>query len=130
MLRDPAFDEFFQNTVSVLKPYLNDVICIGGCANALYRYHEMASSPTPVYLGTKDSDWAVPTRLAARTATPLAELIKKAGFVAEMKGTATDPVVKYRPKDEIIAAEIEFLCPLPWMSMKVRVSWGRDSRRT
>ena len=112
MLGDPAFDKLFGDAVMVLRPYLNDIICIGGCANALYRHHDLASSPTPAYLGTKDSDWAVPVRLAKRTAEPLAELMKKADFVEDIRGSATEPVVKYRPKDDAMAAEIEFLCPL------------------
>lgn len=111
MLRDPAFDKLFGDAVDVQRPYLDDIICIGGCANALYRHHDLASSPAPEYLGTKDSDWALPVRLAQRTAEPLAELMKKAGFVEELRGSAAEPVVKYRPKDDAIAADIEFLCP-------------------
>jgi hypothetical protein len=112
MLRDPAFDRMFADAVAVLRPYLGDIVCIGGCANALYRHHELASSPVPEYLGTKDSDWALPARLAQRTEEPLAALMAKAGFVEEMHGTARAPVVKYTPKDGTVAADIEFLCPL------------------
>lgn len=112
MLRDPAFDRMFGNAVDVLRPYLGDIVCIGGCANALYRHHELASDPTPEYLGTKDSDWAIPVRLAQRTDEPLSALMAKAGFEEELRGTAAEPVVKYRPKDGDVAADIEFLCPL------------------
>ena len=112
MLRDPAFDRLFGDTVNVLRPYLNDILCIGGCANAMYRHHDLASSPTPNYLGTKDSDWALPVRLVQRTAEPLAQLMAKAGFAEDLRGSASAPVVKYRPKDDTIAADIEFLCPL------------------
>lgn len=115
MLRDPAFDKFFLSTVQTLKPYLSDIICIGGCANALYRIHEAASSPVPDYLGTKDIDWAVPSRLAAREGKSLSDLMKKAGFVEELHGTQAHPVVKYRSGNETVAAEIEFLCPLSGM---------------
>jgi hypothetical protein len=115
MLRDSAFDGFFLSTVQALKPYLGDIICIGGCANALYRIHETASSPVPDYLGTKDIDWAVPTRLAERGGKSLSEFMKKAGFVEELHGTQAEPVVKYRSGNEAVAAEIEFLCPLSGM---------------
>ncbi len=111
MLRDPAFDKMFGDVVNVLRPYLGDIVCIGGCANALYRHHELASSPAPEYLGTKDSDWALPVRLAQKTEEPLAKLMTKAGFVEDLQGSMTEPVVKYKPKDAI-AADIEFLCPL------------------
>ena len=112
MLRDPAFDKLFGDAVDVLRPYLDDIICIGGCANALYRYHDLASSSAPEYLGTKDSDWALPVRLAQRTTEPLAKLMTKAGFVEQLLVSDSEPVVKYRPKGDAIAADIEFLCPL------------------
>lgn len=112
MLRDPAFDKMFAEAVDVLRPYLGDIVCIGGCANALYRHHELASSPVPEYLGTKDSDWALPLHLVQRTDDPLATLMTRAGFVEELRGTAEEPVVKYRPQDDTVAADIEFLCPL------------------
>jgi hypothetical protein len=32
--------------------------------------------------------------------------------VEDRKGTASDPVVRYRPADDALAAELEFLCPL------------------
>jgi hypothetical protein len=112
MLRDPAFDKLFGETVDVLMPYLGDIVCIGGCANALYRHHVLASSPAPEHLGTKDSDWALPVRLVQRTEDPLATLMANAGFVEECYSTSNEPVVKYRSKDANVAAEIEFLCPL------------------
>jgi len=48
MLRDPAFDRVFAAAVEVMRPYLGDIICIGGCANALYRHHGvMVRVPNP-----------------------------------------------------------------------------------
>ena len=36
------FDGFFADTVDALRPYLDQVVCIGGCTNAMYRYHDLA----------------------------------------------------------------------------------------
>ena len=43
MLMGKEFDPFFAQIVRTLGPYLDDVLCIGGCANALYRFHDLAS---------------------------------------------------------------------------------------
>ena len=56
---DPTFDRFFRKLVETLNPYLGELVCIGGCANALYRHHPHAAEDGPAYLGTMDVDWAV-----------------------------------------------------------------------
>lgn len=38
MLMGKEFDPFFAQIVRTLGPYLDDVLCIGGCANALYGF--------------------------------------------------------------------------------------------
>ncbi len=110
---DPAFDAFFRRTVVSVAPYAGALVCIGGCANALFRHHSLAKGPWLAFLGTMDVDWAVPNRLPVPTdAKPLSDLLDEAGFEEEVFGTATQPVVKYRPREHDLAAEIEFLCPL------------------
>jgi hypothetical protein len=64
LLHDPQFDAFFKRTVTAVAPYADSLVCIGGCANALYRHHPLAAKPWPTYLGTMDADWAVPQRLS------------------------------------------------------------------
>jgi hypothetical protein len=111
MFGNPRFDTFFMKAVEALRPYLGDLICIGGCANALYRYHPNASTTIPVpYLGTIDTDWMTPVRLSERGRLPIALLMKQAGFVEEAIGADERPAVKYRLRNSDFPAEIEFLC--------------------
>ena len=49
MLLDKEFDRFFQEVIQSLSPYLGDLVCIGGCANALYRFHKLASPAAPAF---------------------------------------------------------------------------------
>ena len=80
-LQDPAFERFFKKLVITLRPYLADLVCIGGCANALYRYHPLAAPGGPAYLGTKDVDWAVCPPLRVKDETKLvAALMSDSGF--------------------------------------------------
>lgn len=112
MPRHPGFDRMFVAAINVLRPYLDDVVCIGGCANALYRLHRLAADPAPPFLGTFDGDIALPSTLPQRTKEPLAELMMRAGFVEETFGSSAPPCVKYRPANEAMEGDIEFLCPL------------------
>jgi hypothetical protein len=113
LLHDPQFDAFFKRTVTAVTPYADSLVCIGGCANALYRHHPLAAKPWPTYLGTMDADWAVPQRLSVpANGKPISALMEEAGFVADMLGVAKKPVVKFRPQEPGLSAEIEFLCPL------------------
>ena len=112
MLLDKEFDSFFQEVVQLLSPYLGDLICIGGCANALYRFHELASPAAPAYLGTKDIDWAVPQKLPLQDRKPLSRFMDEAGFIAKYFGSGNKAVIKYYPTDPALSADLEFLCPL------------------
>ena len=112
MFRNASFDSMFAKAVTTLKPYLSDLVCIGGCASALYRYHEHASHISFPFLGTKDMDWASPRSLPQNQRDPVAELMVKGGFEEKIFGSGDLPVVKYVPKYEDPAADIEFLCPL------------------
>jgi hypothetical protein len=111
MFGSAALDSMFAEAVTTLKPYLSDLVCIGGCASALYRYHEHASHMPFPYLGTKDIDWASPRSLPQNKRKPVAELMAEAGFKEEMFGAGNRPVVKYVRKDEASSGDIEFLCP-------------------
>ena len=122
MLLDKEFDRFFQEVVQSLSPYLGDLICIGGCANALYRFHELASPAAPAYLGTKDIDWAVHQKLPLQDRPPLSSLMTEAGFKETCFGSGNQAVIKYCPANPALSADLEFLCPLsglPGSSNKV-----------
>jgi len=112
MLLGREFDPFFAQVVGILEPYLPEVLCIGGCANALYRFHERASPMLWTYLGTKDIDFATPLRIPMKGQKPLAALMKEARLVEDLQGSGTEAVTKYKPLDADLAADLEFLCPL------------------
>jgi hypothetical protein len=112
---DPIFDRFFRKLVQTLNPYLGELVCIGGCANALYRHHPLAAKDGPAYLGTMDVDWAVCPPLQVKAESKLvAALMSGSGFKEEMLGGKAEPVVKYvdRSDPAFAGAEVEFLCPL------------------
>ncbi len=110
------FDGFFAKAIEALEPYLEDVVCIGGCANALYRFHNHASDVIWGYLGTKDVDTAVPQKLPLNGRPPVSTLMDGIGFKEMMVGSADDVVIKYGPKEEKSVADLEFLCDLSGLS--------------
>jgi hypothetical protein len=110
------FDGFFADAVTVLRPYLDDIVCIGGCANALYRYHDLASGVMWGYLGTMDIDIAVPQPLPLHKRPPVASLMNDIGFKELTCGNAEDAVIKYGPEDKDSAVDLEFLCDLSGLS--------------
>lgn len=110
MLINPSFDSFFVKAIKALRPYLHDVVCIGGCANALYRHHPRSSASALISLGTYDLDLAVEQRVPVRGGITLSRIMADMGTEPEMFGSENEAVIKYRPKDSDIAAEIEFLC--------------------
>lgn len=107
----PTFDRFFRKLVETLNPYLGELVCIGGCANALYRHHPLAAMDGPAYLGTMDVDWAVCPPLQVKAdAKRVTELMSDAGFEESFLGCVGKPVVKYSHPD-VEGAEVEFLSP-------------------
>jgi hypothetical protein len=83
----PTFDRFFRKLVETLNPYLSELVCIGGCANALYRHHPLAAKDCPAYLGTMDVDWAVYPPLQVKAESKLvAALMCDSGFKEELLG--------------------------------------------
>ena len=126
MLLDKEFDRFFQEVIQSLSPYLGDLVCIGGCANALYRFHDLASPASPAYLGTKDIDWAVPQKLPLQDRKPLSSLMTEAGFTETCFGSGNKAVIKYCPTNPALSADLEFLCP--WSGLPG--SRNKDSQPT
>ncbi len=110
------FDAFFADSVDALRLYLKDVVYIGGCANALYRYHDLACDVPWGYLGTKDVDVAVPQHIPCEDRPPLLQLMSDIGFTELMTGNANEAVIKYGPAAPGCAVDLEFLCELSGLS--------------
>jgi len=123
MLLGPDFDALFMRAVRGLEPYLRDVLCVGGCANALYRRHHYANSVPWGYIGTKDMDIALPRKLPEAGRPSIGALMAAIHFEERTLGTAKEPVVKYVPVGEDMAADLEFLCDLSGLP------GGRDTQR-
>ena len=116
-LIDPKFDQFFLGSLRALGGYLEDVVLVGGCANALYRYVPDAVSHSIRPMLTYDIDFAASSSLRRREA-PLAALLMQAGLVPDREGRPTN---KYQPVSGSDSNEtIEFLCPMTGLSTAVK----------
>lgn len=104
------FDAFLRRMLVVLKPYLSDIVVIGGTANALYRAHPLAADAPGDHPGTTDLDLAAPRKTRVVSGTPLIGVIKAAGLEVVLGGHDEPPLMKFRagPASPL---EIEFLCP-------------------
>lgn len=110
-LIDTEFDSFIKTVLRALSDYVEDVVFIGGCTNALYRFVSSAGNQSLPILLTKDFDAAVEGAIAQRDRMPLSDLIKQAGLKANLHPTYEPPIMKFHPtKNENF--ELEFLCPL------------------
>ncbi len=114
-LIDPQFDQFLLNALRVLRGYLDDVVLVGGCANALYRYAPDAGTCLTRPMVTYDLDVATASSLPRRGES-LSALLSQAGFAPDKEGRPTN---KYQ-----LAAggnmTMEFLCPMTALSTKVK----------
>jgi hypothetical protein len=97
----------FIKTIEILKPYLSDVVVVGGWVPFLYRKYGNVPARHPS-LRTMDIDMAVPKTLNKGDRPTIDELLLKAGYKASLYGSAR-AVVKYELQAEGI--EIEFLTP-------------------
>jgi|GEM_PF-881855 len=112
MLISPEYDEFLVKSVLAVRPYLDRLILVGGCASALYAYHEAALGG-PRAMVTGDIDIASADQLPiASQEKSLAQLLAEGGFKAESASKGNPPVVKYTSRDGAVGYDLEFLCPL------------------
>ncbi|MCY2924720.1 MAG: GSU2403 family nucleotidyltransferase fold protein [Planctomycetota bacterium] len=111
MIISAEYDAFLLRTVLAARPYLSELVLVGGCASALYEFHDKSSSGLRPMV-TMDIDIAgdhglpIPDSVA-----PLAQLMKNAGFREERFGEGTTPVVKYLHPEAGEGLDVEFLCP-------------------
>ncbi len=101
----------FAILVQALRPYLREVVFVGGWAHRLFHFHEFADPAGYLPLATDDADVAVPTRLAVSGKT-IRALLTEAGFVEKIVGDERPPVTEYSWNVERDGAfVVEFLTP-------------------
>jgi len=94
-------------TIEVLKPYLKDVVIVGGWVPLLYRRYGRIPSRHPS-VRTMDIDVAVPRHLKESGRPTIDELLSSAGYKARVYGSDVS-IVKYELESPV--TEIEFLTP-------------------
>ena len=101
----------FARLVESLRPWLDQVVIIGGWAHRLYRLHPLAERPQYEPLATLDADVALPRRLTA-TGNEIYQRLRANGFEPELLGHHRPPATHYRLTDPDIQFYAEFLTPL------------------
>ena len=100
----------FAKLLDTLKPWLGDLLIVGGRAHRLYRFHPLAQSPSHGPVVTRDADVAFDPN--ARLVGDIGAALEAAGFDEEFSGDHNPPVTEYRLGDEDQGFFAEFLTPL------------------
>jgi hypothetical protein len=108
--------ETFARLVTALRPWLGQLVVVGGWAHRLHRFHRLAKPPAHLPLRTRDTDIAFSpdAALAGNVRTALT----KAGFIEELLGDDAPPATHYRLGDEDAGFYAEFLTPLHGSGVK------------
>jgi len=108
----------FARLITALRPWLGQLVVVGGWAHRLHRFHPLANPPARLPLRTRDADLAFSTdaAFAGNLRTALAE----AGFGEELFGDDTPPATHYclGVGEEDAGFYAEFLTPLHGSGVK------------
>jgi hypothetical protein len=100
----------FARLIDAVRPWLGDLVIVGGWAHRLHRFTSLAGSPGYRPITTKDADLAFG---AHRTLSGnIATALKAAGFEQELSGDEIPPVAAYRLAADDQGFFTEFLTPL------------------
>ena len=102
--------------VGALRPYLPDLVLVGGCAHRLFRFHPWADPGEFQPLTTEDTDLLAPLRLKRRERR-LHELLIDAGFEVRLSGEIP-PTTKYYPIHGKSGFHVEFIADRPGSATK------------
>jgi hypothetical protein len=102
--------EAFARLVTALRPWLGQLVVVGGWAHRLHRLHRLANPPKHSPVRTRDTDIAFSpdAALAGDVRTALTE----AGFTEEQLGDDAPPATHYRLREGDAGFYAEFLTPL------------------
>lgn len=110
MNRNPEYVAFAR-LVESLRPWLDQVVIIGGWADRLHRLHPFAQSPPYEPLATLDADVALPRRLKV-TGDEIYQRLTANRFEPEFLGHHRPPATHYRLTDLGVQFYAEFLTPM------------------
>lgn len=96
--------------IEALRPWLDQIVFVGGWSHRLHRFHSLANSPRYSPVQTRDADIAM--REDARIEGDIDQALTDAGFRAEFSGEHTPPVTHYWLDDKDQGFYAEFLVPL------------------
>ena len=111
-------DDFaaFVRLLDALRPWLDQMVFIGGWAHRLHRLHPLAHPPPYAPLRTRDAD--VVFSSSAPLEGDIAAAMKGAGFHEDFSGEHTQPVAQYRLGADDQGFYAEFLAPLNGSGLK------------
>jgi len=110
MNANPEFPSF-ASLVESLRPWLDQIVVVGGWAHRLYRLHPLAQQLRYEPLATLDADIALPMPLKV-TGDEIYQRLAANGFEAEFLGHHKPPAAHYRLTDPGIEFYAEFVAPL------------------
>lgn len=107
-----APDDFlaFARLVDALRPWLGQLVIIGGWSHRLHRLHPWAAPPAYAAVRTRDADVAFSTD--GRMAGDIGAALRMADFEEELSTDHTPPVSQYRLGGDADGFYAEFLAPL------------------
>lgn len=108
--------EAFARLVAALRPWLGQLVVVGGWAHRLHRFHPLANPPGHLPLRTRDADLAFSSDEALDGNVRLA--LAEAGFAEDFFGEDSPPATHYRLGDEDEGFYAEFLTPLVGSEIK------------
>jgi hypothetical protein len=106
----------FARLVTALRPWLGQLVVVGGWAHRLHRFDPLANAPAHLPLRTRDADLAFSKDAALAGNVRMA--LGGAGFNEELFGDDTPPVTHYRLGEEDAGFYAEFLTPLHGSGVK------------
>jgi len=102
----------FARAVSVLVPYLGDLVVVGGWAYRLFELHPLAQATEFPQLMTLGVDIAAPENLASRGGRDIRTLLLEKEFKEELSGDHRPPKAEYHLLGTNQPVFLEFLTPL------------------
>jgi hypothetical protein len=99
----------FGKLLKALQVINNDIVVIGGFANALYEHFDEAAASPLGTIATKDMDILISDKLT-HISEDIVKLLEVEGFVLDSKPIQNKTITKFILKETNF--EIEFLCPM------------------